>query len=199
MMTRRARTGTAIGLSGIILLLFACTSHEQWNLKNITGVMPNLAFTLTDEDGKTVHGDKYLGKISLLYFGYTHCPDICPTTLSTISAALNELGNKRADVRVLFVSVDPARDSADVLKQYTNAFGPEFVGLRGSRDQLRAVTKRYRVTYGYDKPDENGNYVVSHSSAIFVFDRDGAVRLLGRGTDSPAEIAHDLRQLLSNT
>ncbi len=108
----------------------------------------------------------------LLYFGYTHCPDVCPTTLSLLSHAVTALGTDAGQVRILFVSVDPARDTLAQLKTYAAAFGPEVVGLRGSEAELKALTKRYRVSYGYGKPDARGDYEVSHSSAVYVFDRE---------------------------
>jgi protein SCO1/2 len=133
----------------------------------------------------------------MLYFGYTHCPDICPTTLANLSQALSKLGAKADDVRVLFVTVDPRRDDAGVLKTYTRAFGPEFVGLRaGSDEVLRALSKRYRVTYSLDKPDAHGNYEVTHSSAVFIFDGTGKARLIAESADTADNITHDLKQLI---
>jgi protein SCO1/2 len=131
----------------------------------------------------------------LLYFGYTQCPDVCPTTLATLARALHELGPAASQVRVLFVSVDPARDTASVLKRYVANFGPQFVGLRGSDAALTALAKRYRVAYSRGTPDANGFYPVSHSSAVFVFQKGGAVRLLAREDDKATTIAADLRQL----
>lgn len=184
------------GLFCAVAVLFtACGGSQQWQTKNITGIMPNLKFTLTDDNGRTVHAGDYSGKIKVLYFGYTHCPDVCPLTLATIGRSLKQLGTQADRVRVLFVSVDPKRDTPPVLKKYAQAFGPQFIGLTGSQDQLKALTKRYRVSYSYDKPDANGNYAVNHSGAVFVFDGEGDVRLLMNRTDGAAAMAHDLRQL----
>jgi protein SCO1/2 len=136
-------------------------------------------------------------KLVLLYFGYTHCPDVCPTTLSQLSHAVAALGTSAGQVRILFVSVDPARDMLARLKTYAAAFGPEVVGLRGSQAELKALTKRYRVSYGYGKPDAHGEYEVSHSSAVYVFDREGEIRLLVGSTDAAPVITGDLQRLLS--
>ena len=182
-----------------LALLSACgKSKIPWHGDDITGVMPDLAFQLTDEDGQAVTQQQYRGKVVLLYFGYTHCPDVCPTTLATLALALRKLNPGQVDrVRVLFVSVDPKRDSPAVLKEYTKAFAPQVVGLTGNQDQLEALAKRYRVSYSYGKPDEDGNYDVYHSNAIFVFDGDGDVRLLARESDGGAGIAQDLIRLLT--
>lgn len=188
---------------GVVLLLIAtlllagCGGSLSWKTKNITDVMPDLQFTLTNGDGSTVHASDYSGKVRLLYFGYTHCPDVCPLTLATTAHALDKLGKSADDVRVLFVSVDPKRDTGSVLKSYAHAFGPQFVGLTGTQKQLKALTKRYRVAYSYGDPDANGNYEVFHSAAIFVFDRDGHVRLLMNRTDGADAMAHDLGQLVN--
>jgi protein SCO1/2 len=181
----------------VALFVTACGHNEQkWQTQSIAGVMPDLQFTLTDENGNVVHADDYRGKIKLMYFGYTHCPDICPMTLATVGRALKQLGNEAGRVRVLFVSVDPKRDPPQQLKQYTHAFGPQFIGLTGTQDQLHALSKRYRIAYGYEKPDANGDYVVNHSSAIFVFDDNGNAKLLMGRTDGAKAMAHDLRQLI---
>jgi protein SCO1/2 len=189
-----------IKLAGVALLssllLAACGGPQQWSTKNITGVMPDLKFTLTNEKGRTVHAGTYQGKVKLLYFGYTHCPDICPITLGTIGRALKKLGPKAKAVRVLFVSVDPKRDDPATLKKYTAAFGPKFVGLTGTQQELHKLVKRYRVSYSYQKPDKNGDYTVNHSAAIFVFDRDGKIRLLMNRTNGAKAMAHDLNQLV---
>jgi protein SCO1/2 len=180
------------------LLLTACHGDSPWATKDISGLMPPLEFTLTEANrDKVVHATDYRGKLLLLYFGYTHCPDVCPTTLSRIKNAIDKLGPEVEEVRVLFVSVDPKRDSTQQLKRYSEYFGPQVRGLRGEQQELRALTKRYRVTYGYDKPDAKGDYNVSHSSAVYIFDRHGEARLLVRPDDPATAIATDLKRLLA--
>jgi len=185
----------------LVGLLVACGhSTTPWGLRGISGLMPSLDFTLTAaSDGAKVQGKDFRGKVVLLYFGYTHCPDVCPTTLSLLSRAVKALGTNAEQVRILFVSVDPARDTLAQLKTYAAAFGPEVVGLSGSEAELKALTKRYRVSYGYGKPDSSGAYEVSHSSAVYVFDREGKTRLLIGPTDSVPIITGDLQRLLSET
>jgi len=111
--------------------------------------------------------------------------------------SINALGSQASRVRVLFVSVDPQRDTAALLKQYTSSFGPEFVGLRGSDSQLLPLAKRYRIAFHREPAYQYGNYAVDHSSAVFFFDQNGRARLLTSGNDSSASITHDLKLLLT--
>jgi protein SCO1 len=178
--------------------LAACNRQQQpWALQDISGLMPPLTFNLTNENGEPVNASRYHDKVVLLYFGYTHCPDVCPATLGTLALALHDLGADADKVRVLFITVDPARDTASALKQYVNAFGPQFTGLRGDDDELESLSQRYRVAYSRDKPDAKGDYTVTHSSAVFIFDGNGNARLLARGTDKAGTIAQDLRRLMA--
>ncbi|TDX22194.1 protein SCO1/2 [Modicisalibacter xianhensis] len=181
------------------MLLVGC-SEPSWQTKDISGLMPPLAFELTNENGRTVSAEDYRGQVTLLFFGFTHCPDICPTTLAHLATISDELGKEaRGNLQVLFVSVDPARDDPEILSEYTDAFGAEFIGLTGDKAALKALTRRYRVTYGYGEKDEAGNYDVSHSSAVFAFDRDGEVQLLIRESDPREAVVGDLRQLLASS
>lgn len=186
-----------LGLSlGLSLGLAGCGSAgPPFALQDVTGLLPSLEFRLTDQDNRAVTADDYRGNVVMLYFGYTHCPDVCPTTLATIATAIRSLGPQAAKVRVLFVTVDPKRDTTAVLKNYVGFFGPQFVGLRGDGDALTALSKRYRVAYHLEPPDRNGDYTVDHSSAIFIFDGTGRARLLGSEGDGAAKIAQDLRRL----
>ncbi|ROO29612.1 SCO family protein [Salinisphaera orenii] len=179
-------------------LLAACSGGEpEYNAHDIEGVMPDLAFNLTDENGNAVEADDYDGRLKLLFFGYTNCPDICPATMARIRAALGGLDDTtRENIDVLFVSVDPERDDPERLAQFTSSFGPRFVGLTGSQEQLKALSKRYRVTYGYGEPNDNGFYLVSHSSAIFVFGPEGKARLLVNQEQSVDALRADLKKLL---
>lgn len=181
----------------LALLAAGCGNDPSLKTKDITGMMPNLEFTLTSENGEIVTEKDYAGTINLLFFGYTNCPDVCPATLARLSATLRHLSREDADrVRVLFVSVDPGRDDPESLRSYTALFGEGFVGLTGTRDQLDALTRRYRTTYGYGEADAQGNYEVSHGSAVYVFDPAGNARLLIRPADSREAIAHDISRLI---
>ncbi|MCC4307916.1 SCO family protein [Alcanivorax marinus] len=186
-------------LAASLFWLAGCGSSDvSFNGKDITGLMPDLAFSLTGAEGETVTEARYQGEAVVLFFGYTHCPDFCPTTLTALAQALNKLSDQeREQLRVLFVSVDPERDTPELLAKYTAYFSPRVDGLTGDQEALRALTKRYRTTYSYEEPDKNGNYLVNHGLAMYGFDRHGKVRLFMRNDQPVEQIAEDLRALVS--
>lgn len=186
-------------LAAVALLLAACAPQPKWQLDNVAGHLPDLKFQLTNDLGQHVTAASYRGKVVLLYFGYTHCPDVCPLTLVHLHSVLENMGKAASDVRVLFVSVDPARDTVPVLHQYVTAFDPRIVGLTGSQNELAELAKRYRAFYQREAPasaSSSGNYEVTHSSAIYIFDRDGHARLLATPGSTNDEILHDLKILV---
>lgn len=196
-MTPGGRTGRMLAAAAVVVLLSGCMRPEPaWTTRDVTGFLPDLAFHLTDESGREVTARDYRGKVLALYFGYTHCPDVCPMTLGTLHLALQAMGAKADGVRVLFVSVDPQRDTTRRLATYVDAFGEGFVGLRGSDRQLIDLTRRFRVTYGLGQPDRQGDYEVRHSSAVWIFDGDGRARLIARQGNDPAVLARALGSLL---
>lgn len=173
----------------------------QWHALDVSDSSPSLAFTMTRAtDGKQVTQADYRGRVVLLYLGYTFCPDVCPTTLSNIADALKQLGPEASVVRVLFVTVDPGRDTLPVLAEYAANFAPEIEGLRGTPDQLAALARRYRLVYSVTPGTKDHPYEVTHSSAIYVFDRSGAARLLvsslGSARPDIKDLAADFRQLI---
>jgi len=189
------RPTVVVALVLLCAFVASCTRGQGWRLKDISGLVPELAFTLTDDEGRTVTADDYRGKIALLFLGYTHCPDACPTTLATLAAAINASGVGAAKFRVLFVTVDPKRDTRERMHEYVNAFGREFTGLRGTNRQLEDIARRYRVAFSTTPPDARGNYEVNHSSAVFIFDELGRARLLVLPGDSLEAITGDIRKL----
>ncbi|MEX0607195.1 MAG: SCO family protein [Halofilum sp. (in: g-proteobacteria)] len=181
----------------LTMVLSACGSEPEWDLRDVSGLLPDLDYELERAaDGATVTEDAYAGEVRVLFFGFTNCPDICPMTLQKFSQAVRSLEGGADEVRVLFVSVDPERDDREKLREYVSAFGDRFVGLRGPEPVLRDLAKRYRVTFGYGEPDEAGYYDVSHSSAAYIFDREGNIRLLARQDSSIGEIERDLQRLV---
>ncbi len=155
------------------------------------------AFELTDQTGKAVTNETLKGKYRIVYFGFTYCPDICPTELQNISAALDMLGKDADRFTPVFVTVDPARDTAPVMAQYLTSFHPSFVGLTGTAEQIEAAAKAYRIFYSREVqgpgPDD---YTMNHSSLIYLMDCEGRyIRHLDSGI-SPADIAKALGELL---
>ncbi len=162
--------------------------------------MPDLEFELTSDTGETVTEQNYQGKASLVFFGFMNCPDICPGTLQGLSTAIEALPAARQDdVQVLFVSVDPARDTPEQLKEYTEFFGPQFTGLTGTESQLSELVKRMRATYGYGEPDASGHYAVSHSSAIYGFDSQGNAQVLMKSNQPISDFTDDIEMLLQQS
>jgi protein SCO1/2 len=185
---------SAMALVVSVVILGGCLGDdENWNGKDISGLMPELAFELTGTSGDTVTAAQTDGNIRLLFFGFTSCPDICPATLQKLSRAVKDLPAEfRADTQIVFVSVDPQRDTPERIDSYVSFFSDRAIGLTGDEPALRELSKRYRTTFGYDEPDAEGNYNVSHSGAVYVFDREGNARLLLRPELSVEAIRSDL-------
>jgi len=153
-------------------------------------------FRLVDQNGKTVTDADLKGKWSLVYFGYTHCPDACPTALNDIAIALDELGPQRTAVRPVFVTVDPERDTPEVLKSYVTAFDAPILALSGTPEEIAQAAKGYRVYYA-KHPEVGGDYSMDHSSVIYVMDPEGRFTASFTQENSPEEIAERLKKLLS--
>lgn len=194
----RTKALSLISMFVMTMLLTGCFGNdEDWHGKSISGLMPELEFDLVNSQGEPVSGSDYSGRVRMLFFGFTSCPDVCPTALQKLNQVTSSLAPELQDgVLTLFVSVDPQRDTPERLANYVDFFGDNIVGLTGTEPQLRELAKRYRTTFGYDEPGPDGNYAVSHSSAIYVFDREGDPRLLMRSDLSAEEIRHDLVALI---
>jgi protein SCO1 len=190
------RTISRFIVAAALLTLAACGPQKPWHSTNIAGAMPDLQFNLVRaSDGLAVNAEDYRGRVVLLYFGYTHCPDVCPTTLANLSDVLKRLGRDAEKVRVLFVTVDPDRDTLPLLKQYAQAFGAQVDGLRGSKNQIADAARRYRVAYSVKPAPE---YVVTHTSAVFVFDDKGRARLVSLDTNDTAAVAEDVGRIANS-
>ncbi|KAB0635988.1 SCO family protein [Burkholderia latens] len=194
-LTRLVRAAAALGAAAA---LAACTHDEpNWHLTNVTGHLPDLSFTLTGGDGRPIDANAFRGRVALVYFGYTHCPDVCPETMARLMDVLAKLGTHANDVRILFVSVDPARDTPQAMQSYVAAFDAAHArGLTGTDGQIESLAKRYRVAYQMERRDPSGGYEVTHSSAVYIFDANGRARLLATDGDSPDAIAADVRRII---
>ncbi len=180
-----------------VLLLTACVS-PPFNGVALEPSEPAPALRLTDSSGRRFDLQDQRGKVVLLFFGYTHCPDICPTTLVDWKRAADSLGKKREQVRFVFISVDPERDSAAAVQRYAARFSPDILGLTGTRAQVDSVMRTWKIAAYRDGPvrDTGSAYLMAHPSQVFVVDREGQLRLLHRAGLTPSQIASDIRVLL---
>ena len=153
-------------------------------------------FKLVDQNGNTVTNADLEGKWLLVYFGYTHCPDACPTALNNISLALSDLGPEKKDVRPVFITVDPERDTSEAMKDYVSAFDAPILALTGSDTAIAQAAREYRVYYA-KHPETGGDYSMDHSSIIYVMDPKGRFTASFTGEDPPEQIAARLKRLLS--
>lgn len=182
------------------LALAACgPGGPSFKGSDVTGSSFGRDFALTDADGKPRTLADYRGKAAVLFFGYTQCPDVCPTTLAALADTMKTLGPDADRVQVLFVTVDPDRDTAELLKQYVPAFDPRFVGLRGDAKQLEAVAKEFRIVYQKVPGATPETYTMDHSAGLFLFDPQGRLRVYEGHGQGPDVLAHDLRELLKST
>jgi protein SCO1/2 len=177
-----------------MLVLVGCSKpapDQQSHMTDITDGMPRLALHMS-VGGHPVTAEDFRGKVVALYFGYSHCPDVCPTTLANLA----DMGSRvhSPDLAILFVTVDPDRDTDAVLADYAKAFSPQVVGLRGDANELADLARRYRVAYTVTKGPP---YEVIHSNAVFFFDRDGRARLVTTDTTDTASMADDVKRLLN--
>jgi len=180
----------------LIVCLQSCKQPVHWNASDVAGAMPDLEFVLTGTDGERVDAQTLRGKPLLLFFGFTNCPHVCPTTLTRLTVLMKQLGPAAEDIRVVFVTVDPDRDTAEVMKRYTAAFGPWLIGLTGPEEDLTRLRESYGVYAAMESSDEKGTYNVMHSTVVFGFDAKGRVRILISDLDDGDGIVSDLKQLI---
>jgi len=153
-------------------------------------------FKLVDQNGNTVTSTDLEGKWLLVYFGYTHCPDACPTALNNIALALSDLGAEKKEVRPVFITIDPERDTSSAMKDYVSAFDAPILALTGSAEAIAQAAKEYRVYYA-KHPEPGGDYSMDHTSIIYVMDPKGRFTASFSGEDPPEQIAARLKKLLS--
>lgn len=186
-------------VAGCLVLLTACTpSPESTTLfgTDITGADFADDFSLTDHHGAHRQLADYRDKVVALFFGFTHCPDICPTTMADLAAAMKLLGADSDEVQVLFVTVDPERDTPEVLAQFVPSFDSRFVGLTGTVEEIDRAARIFRIFYARQQEPGQQSYSFDHSAGVYVYDKQGKIRIYMKYGQKPAELAHDLRSLL---
>jgi len=199
------RTLQAATLLALSLVLTACEDPANQPVVSVVNRLPDLRFSLQTAGGQTMTQEDFKGKIPLVFFGYANCPDICPTTMARLAQVTERLGEAGQDIRILFISVDPHRDTPELLQKYVQAFDNErAVGLAGTPSQIESLARRYRVSYQILAPKDptDKNYDVSHSKGVFVFDRQGEVSLLVTDIEAPGStdaLTAALRTLVAKT
>ncbi|MCX7146897.1 MAG: SCO family protein [Sulfuritalea sp.] len=181
----------------LAMLLAGCSEPKRFISADLSAVDWGKDFSLTDHNGQPRRLADFRSKAVVLFFGYTQCPDVCPTTLSTMREAMKLLGDDAKRVQVLFVTVDPARDTPQLLAQYVPAFDPAFLGLYGDEKTIAALAKDFKVFYAKQPGSTPGSYSIDHSTGSYAFDPQGKLRLLLRHGETPQIIAADLKLLLS--
>ena len=171
-------------------------SRLQFSHTDITGADFAREFELTSHHGQSVRLADFKGKVVVLFFGFMHCPDVCPTTLSELNVVMERLGADAKHVQVIFVTVDPERDTLENLSSYMGAFNPDFLGLSGTADEIATVTQEFKVIYQKVEGSMSDTYSVDHSAGTYVFDRDGQVRLFVPYGANPDELTSDILQLI---
>ncbi len=182
------------------LCLAACSAPPPaFHATDITGADYGKTFTLTDHTGKARALKDFRGKAVTLFFGYTQCPDVCPTSLATMAEVMNQLGPEADRVQVLFVTLDPGRDTAELLAQYVPVFDARFLGLYGDEAATAATAKEFRVFYRKSGDVASGHYTIDHTAATYVFDPAGKLRLYVKHGETAENIAADLKRLLAGS
>jgi protein SCO1/2 len=191
------RRQALFSLAGTFALLAGCAeSKPQFKAVDITGADYAKDFALPDVDGKMRSVKDFAGKVVVVFFGYTQCPDACPTTLAEIAQAKKLLGPDGDKVQPVLITVDPERDTPQVLKAYVGNFGPDFIALRGTPEQTAAVAKDFKVYYKKVESKTPGAYLMDHSASSYVYDPQGRLRLYARYAGGAQALADDIRLLL---
>ncbi len=183
-----------------LLLLCACSQATKLDFKNtdITGLEYANGFSMPDFNGKMRHLSDFKGKVVVMFFGYTQCPDVCPTTMAELSTVMKQLGPQADQVQVLFVTLDPARDTPAVLAQYVPNFDKRFLGLVGDEAATKKIASDFKIFYEKVPGKTPGSYSLDHSAGSYVFDKEGHIRLFVRFNQGAEPVAHDLKLLLNS-
>ncbi len=186
-------------LALIMMVLSACqpsAQQNQFSATDISGADFAQTLNLTDHTGKPRALADFKGKVVALFFGYTHCPDVCPTTMADLKQAMKLLGAHSDDVQVLFVTLDPERDTQEVLAQYVPSFDPRFVGLYGTRGEIEKVADDFKIFASKVQNSGRSGYTIDHSAGVYLYDKTGKIRLYVAYGEKPAVIAADIEKLM---
>jgi len=175
------------------------TPAVTFKATDITGAPWGRDFKFTDHNGRTRSLADFRGKLVAIFFGYTHCPDVCPTTLSDFAMAMRDMGKEAERVQVLFVTVDPERDTPELLAKYVPSFNASFLGMYTDPASLATIARDFKVVYQKNTVTGSKNYLIDHSAGTYVYDVNGQLRLLIPYGAGPRDIAHDLHALLSES
>ena len=185
-------------VAAALLSLCACTQQgAKFQSSDVTGSTFGRDFALRDHNGKERTLADFRGKAVVVFFGYTQCPDVCPTTLAALAEAMKQLGPDADRVQVLFITVDPERDTPERLSKYVPAFDPRFLALRGSAEETARTAKEFKILYQKQPGSTPGSYTMDHSAGTFIYDLQGRLRLYVGLAQGPEVFAHDLRELLN--
>ncbi|CAM3644067.1 SCO family protein [Castellaniella denitrificans] len=196
---RRRLLAAALSSLPLALALPGCTSKAEplpFEGNDITGSHLGRDLDMTDTTGQRRTLADFRGKVLLVFFGYTQCPDVCPTAMAQAAQTMQLLGDQARDVRVIMVSVDPARDTPDILGAYVQAFDPSFIGLTGTPEQLDKTARSFKAFYAKEPGPTPEHYAMNHSSAFYLMDREGEARALLGPSLTPEDVAHDIKLLL---
>jgi len=181
----------------LLLTLAACAPEgPKFKTSDVTGASFGRDFALTDANGKARTLADFRGKAVVVFFGFTQCPDVCPTTLATLAEAMKQLGADADRVQVLFITIDPARDTAELLRNYVPAFDKRFLGLYGDDDATQRVAREFKIIYQKQPGSTPETYTMDHSAGTYIFDAQGRLRLFVNHGRGPEVFAHDLREIL---
>ncbi len=181
-------------------LLAACDAEKpSFKSVDVTGADFGRELSLTDHTGKPRTLADFKGKAVVVFFGFTQCPDVCPTTLAEMKTVKDKLGKDGERLQVLFVTVDPERDSPALLAKYVPAFDPSFIGLYGDAEATARTAKEFKVFYQKEPGANPGHYTVNHTAAMYIYDPSGRLRLFAKHAQGPDALAHDIKLLLDQT
>ncbi|AUL17634.1 SCO family protein [Bordetella bronchiseptica] len=193
----RRRALQAVAAMGVAALLAACgESAPAFKGSDITGTQLGKKLALVDHNGKPRTLQDFAGKAVVVFFGFTQCPDVCPTSLAELSQVMKQLGPDADRVQVLLVTVDPERDTPEILKQYVTTFDPRFLGLTGTPEQIKQAAASFKAYYAKVPTQDGANYTMDHTAAFYLFDGKGESRVLATNTAGVEALAHDIKALL---